>query len=89
MDQMVTRYLIEGRPGQFLTDEGFFTSERDDAAEFTDEDAAYAEASAYPGATVEAYCRVSDVASFLPAHPMTEHYARRAWIVEQMNRRAG
>lgn len=86
---MVTRYMIEGAPGRYLTDEGFFTSDRDDAAEFTDEDAAYAEASAYPGATVEAYSRFSDIASLIPVCPRTEHYARRAWIVEQMNRRAG
>ncbi|MDX0572139.1 hypothetical protein GOD68_18085 [Sinorhizobium medicae] len=87
MGQMVTRYLIEGRPGQFLTDEGFFTFDRDDAAEFTDQDEAYETAAAYPGATVEAYSRFSDIASFLPAHPRTEHHARRAWI-EQMNARA-
>lgn len=85
---MLTRYMIEREPGRYLTDEGFFTSDRDDAAEFTDADEAYETAAAYPGATVEAYCRISDVASFLPAHPATEHYARRAWIVEQMNRRA-
>ncbi len=85
---MTVSYFIEGEPGRYLTDEGFFTSDRDDATEFTDEAAAYAEASAYPGATVEAYSRFSDVASFLPAHPATEHHARRAWIVEQMNRRA-
>lgn len=84
---MLTRYFIEGAPGRYLTDEGFFTSDRDDAAEFTDEDAAYETAAGYPGATVEAYSRFSDIASFLPAHPRTEHYARRAWI-EQMNRRA-
>lgn len=83
---MLTRFFIEREPGRYLTDEGFFTSDRDDAAEFTDEDAAYAEASAYPGATVEAYSRFSDIASFLPAHPRTEHYARRAWIEQQIGR---
>lgn len=84
---MLTRYFIEGEPGRYLTDEGFFTADRDDAAEFTDEDAAYETAAAYPGATVEAYCRISDVASFVPVCPRTEHYARRAWI-EQQNARA-
>lgn len=83
---MLTRYLIESSPGRYLTDEGFFTSDRDDAAEFTDEGEAYAEASAYPGATVEAYSRFSDISSFLPAHPRTEHYARRAWIEQQIRR---
>lgn len=86
---MLTRYMIEGDPGRYLTREGWFSSNRDEAQPFDDADEAYETAAQYPGATVETFACLSDVASFLPAHPMTEHYARRAWIVEQMNRRVG
>lgn len=84
---MVTRYFIEREYGRYLTREGWFSSNRDEAQPFDDQDEAYETAAQYPGATVEAYCRISDVASFVPVCPRTEHYARRAWI-EQQNARA-
>ncbi|WP_457663662.1 hypothetical protein [Sinorhizobium medicae] len=84
---MLTRYFIEREYGRYLTREGWFSSNRDEAQPFDDKDEAYETAAQYPGATVEKFACLSDIASFLPAHPRTEHYARRAWI-EQMNRRA-
>lgn len=83
---MVTHYFIEREYGRYLTREGWFSSNRDEAQSFDDEDDAYETAAAYPGATVEAYCRISDIASFLPACPRTEHHSRRAWIEQQIGR---
>ncbi|ASY62480.1 hypothetical protein SJ05684_c10220 [Sinorhizobium sojae CCBAU 05684] len=85
MGTMVTRYRVENAKGCVLTDEGFFTSERDDAAEFTDEDAAHEEASSFPGATVEEFRRYSDFADLIVRGARLDH--REA--IDEFNRRAG
>ncbi|HEV7319432.1 MAG TPA: hypothetical protein VGO04_12590 [Ensifer sp.] len=61
---MVTRYNIQDEVGRFLTAEGFFSYEADDAAEFRDEDEAIEELAVYPGCTVETYQRPSAFPDF-------------------------
>lgn len=61
---MVTRYSIQDEVGRFLTIDGFFSYDDDDAVEFWDEDEAYDELAAYPGCTVESYQRLSDFPDF-------------------------
>lgn len=71
---MVTHYRIEDEVGRVLTDEGFFSYETADAAEFWDEDAAYEGLAAYPGCTVETYQRFSEFPDFA-ASPSFERSA--------------
>lgn len=61
---MVTRYSIQDEVGRFLTIDGFFAYDDDDAVEFRDEDEAYEELAAYPGCTVETYQRVANHPDF-------------------------
>lgn len=61
---MVTRYSIQDEVGRFLTIDGFFSYEDDDAAEFWDEDEAIDELAAYPGCTIETYQRVANNPDF-------------------------
>lgn len=64
---MVTRYSIQDEVGRFLTAEGFFSYEADDAAEFRDEHEAYEELatnSECRGCTVETYQRLSNFPDF-------------------------
>lgn len=61
---MVTRYSIQDEVGRFLTIDGFFSYDDDDAVEFRDEDEAIDELAAYPGCTVETYQRVADHPDF-------------------------
>lgn len=72
---MVTRYSITDEVGRFLTAEGFFSYEDDDAAEFWDEGEAYEELAAYPGCTVETYQRLSNFPDFTIA---TSNHERAA-----------
>lgn len=61
---MVTRYSIQDEVGRFLTIDGFFAYDDDDAVEFRDEDEAIDELAAYPGCTVESHQRLSDFPDF-------------------------
>lgn len=61
---MVTRYSIQDEVGRFLTIDGFFAYDDDDAVEFRDEDEANDELAAYPGCTVESHQRLSDFPDF-------------------------
>ncbi|MFK3965712.1 hypothetical protein ACI2KT_19115 [Ensifer adhaerens] len=71
---MVTRYSIQDEVGRFLTIEGFFAYDDDDAVEFRDEDEAIEELAAYPGCTVETYQRPSAFPDFI-ATPSIEKEA--------------
>ncbi len=64
---MVTRYSIQDEVGRFLTIEGFFSYDDDDAVEFWDEGEAYEELATNPecrGCTVETYQRLSNFPDF-------------------------
>lgn len=64
---MVTRYSIQDEVGRFLTIDGFFAYDDDDAVEFRDEDEAYEELATNPecrGCSVESYQRLSDFPDF-------------------------
>lgn len=74
---MVTRYMIEGRPGQYLTDDGEWTRDRDEAAEFSDEDSAIEEADRFAGASVEKFWRYSEHADFVFGHSSNARLERR------------
>ncbi|AUX76374.1 hypothetical protein [Sinorhizobium fredii] len=64
MGTMVTRYRIEDEVGRVLTDEGFFSYERDDAAEFRCEQDAIEECAYLPGTTVEQFQRYAEYPDF-------------------------
>ncbi|MDQ0320003.1 hypothetical protein QO002_002141 [Pararhizobium capsulatum DSM 1112] len=56
---MVTRYRVEAECGLFLTENGEFSYEIDDAIEFRTEAAAIEESNLHPGTTVERFQRFS------------------------------
>ena len=75
MGTMVIRYRIEDAKGHVLTDEGWFSREADDAAEFRSEDEALEEAAAFPGTTVERFERWSAFPDLVTATPSFERSA--------------